>query len=306
MWPAPVRADRDTTAPSRRCREVVETLATLGKAQLPGAARALARRARRDRPLGAAEARHRRPAHRRLGAARQDRGGRARRQGRRTRSRDLARAGAALCASCSPGSKAAPTSPRPRDPAPFRPPMLAHAIEDGDFAALDPARLSGRMEMGRHPRAGRRRHARGRDARRAALFAHRRGHLARAFPTWSRRCGFDGAHRRRAAGRARAAACSPSTCCSSGSTARPSRRSCWPSFPRICAPTICWSRAARICASARSPQRRARLEAFVARLDDPRIDLSPLVPFATWEELAAARADPATSAPATMPRRSKA
>ncbi len=37
--------------------------------------------------------------------------------------------------------------------------------------------------------------------------------------------------------------------------------------------------------------RRARLEAFVARLDDPRIDLSPLVPFATWDELAAARAN---------------
>ena len=39
-------------------------------------------------------------------------------------------------------------------------------------------------------------------------------------------------------------------------------------------------------------ERRARLEALVARLDDPRIDLSPLVPFATWDELAAARADP--------------
>jgi DNA ligase 1 len=40
-------------------------------------------------------------------------------------------------------------------------------------------------------------------------------------------------------------------------------------------------------------ERRARLEAFIKRLDDPRIDLSPLVPFATWEQLMAARADPA-------------
>ncbi|MGY3485364.1 DNA ligase-1 [Bradyrhizobium sp. USDA 4011] len=39
-------------------------------------------------------------------------------------------------------------------------------------------------------------------------------------------------------------------------------------------------------------ERRAHLEAFVARLNDPRIDLSPTVPFASWEELAAARADP--------------
>ena len=39
-------------------------------------------------------------------------------------------------------------------------------------------------------------------------------------------------------------------------------------------------------------QRRARLEAFVDRLKTTRIDLSPLQPFATWEELAALRLDP--------------
>jgi DNA ligase 1 len=38
--------------------------------------------------------------------------------------------------------------------------------------------------------------------------------------------------------------------------------------------------------------RRARLEAFVALLKDQRVDLSPLIPFATWDELAAARANP--------------
>jgi DNA ligase-1 len=41
--------------------------------------------------------------------------------------------------------------------------------------------------------------------------------------------------------------------------------------------------------------RRVRLEAFVAKLDLARIDLSPLVPFTTWVELAAARADPAAA-----------
>jgi DNA ligase-1 len=41
-------------------------------------------------------------------------------------------------------------------------------------------------------------------------------------------------------------------------------------------------------------ERRRRLEAFVTRLDDPRIDLSPMVAFASWDELAAARADPAS------------
>ena len=42
-------------------------------------------------------------------------------------------------------------------------------------------------------------------------------------------------------------------------------------------------------------ERRARLEALVARLDAARIDVSPLVPFTTWDELAAARADPASA-----------
>ena len=39
-------------------------------------------------------------------------------------------------------------------------------------------------------------------------------------------------------------------------------------------------------------ERRKRLEALVARLDDPRIELSPIVPFSSWEELAAARTRP--------------
>ena len=47
--------------------------------------------------------------------------------------------------------------PASGDPAPFRPPMLSHAIEDSDFAALDPADFVGGVEMGRHPRAGGRR-----------------------------------------------------------------------------------------------------------------------------------------------------
>jgi DNA ligase 1 len=40
-------------------------------------------------------------------------------------------------------------------------------------------------------------------------------------------------------------------------------------------------------------ERRDRLEAFVKKLDDPRIDLSPTIAFESWDQLAAARADPA-------------
>jgi DNA ligase-1 len=40
-------------------------------------------------------------------------------------------------------------------------------------------------------------------------------------------------------------------------------------------------------------ERRARLEAFITRLDEPRIDISPLIDFTSWEALAAARKSPA-------------
>ncbi len=42
-------------------------------------------------------------------------------------------------------------------------------------------------------------------------------------------------------------------------------------------------------------ERRARLEAFIKKLDDPRIDLSPTIAFDSWDALTAARADPASS-----------
>ena len=42
-------------------------------------------------------------------------------------------------------------------------------------------------------------------------------------------------------------------------------------------------------------ERRSRLEKFVARLNEPRIDISPLVPFKTWDALTTARADPASA-----------
>jgi DNA ligase 1 len=42
-------------------------------------------------------------------------------------------------------------------------------------------------------------------------------------------------------------------------------------------------------------ERRARLEVFVKRLNDPRIDLSPTIAFDDWDALTAARADPASA-----------
>jgi len=42
-------------------------------------------------------------------------------------------------------------------------------------------------------------------------------------------------------------------------------------------------------------ERRTRLEAFVKKLGDPKVDLSPAIAFDNWERLAAARHDPATA-----------
>ena len=89
-----------------------------------------------------------------------------------------------------------------RDPAPFRPVMLAHAIEDTDFANLDPADFIAewkwdgiRVQAVSGPR-------RARPDAGAALFAHRRGHHQKlsgpaAVAAPARR------HRRRTAGAAR-------------------------------------------------------------------------------------------------------
>ena len=45
--------------------------------------------------------------------------------------------------------------------------------------------------------------------------------------------------------------------------------------------------------------RRERLQALITRLNDPRVDISPLVPFTTWSDLTAARADPASAGAGT-------
>jgi DNA ligase-1 len=42
-------------------------------------------------------------------------------------------------------------------------------------------------------------------------------------------------------------------------------------------------------------ERRVRLEAFVRKLEDPRVDLSPTIAFESWDALTAARADPASA-----------
>ena len=179
-----------------------------------GAAGALARRARRDRALGAAEAGHRRAADRRLGAAGEDRGGGARRQGSARHRAGLARARAAL-------SRAVRLAGRPRRQAGQ---SRSGAVPAGDAGACDrgrrlrrarPGRLHRRMEMGRHPRAGGERRA-------TSMATSWRGCIRapartspRAFPICCRRCGCP-ARSTASCWCCATGGCSRSTCCSSG------------------------------------------------------------------------------------------
>ena len=83
MWPRTGDGGRAAAAFDRRSRRWPAP----GKLALPTVLARLARHARRDRPLGAAEADHRLAADRRLGPARQDRAGGARAASRPTRSK---------------------------------------------------------------------------------------------------------------------------------------------------------------------------------------------------------------------------
>ena len=58
---------------------------------------------------------------------------------------------------------------------------------------------------------------------------------------------------------------------------------------------ICSARATPICARCRLPSAARGSRPLSAKLDDPRIDLSPTIAFDSWDALTAARADPASA-----------
>jgi len=181
--------------------------------------------------------------------------------------------------------------PEASDPAPFRPPMLAHAIEDSDFDTLDPATMMAEWKWdgirvqavgGTRP-----------DGTRAARVYSRTGEdISRAFPDLAAALGFDGAIDGELLvvrdGRVQSF------------NVLQQRLNRQQVSPRMLVEFPAHIRAYDLLALDGEDlrplpfrERRQRLEAFVATHNDPRIDLSPLVPFGRWEDLAAARADPA-------------
>src|SRR4051812_8012696 len=178
------------------------------------------------------------------------------------------------------------------DPAPFRPVMLSHAIEEQDFPALDPSHFAAEWKWdGIRVQAA----AGERDGKRVARLYSRTGEdISRSFPDLTAAMDFDGAI---------------------DGELLIMREGRVQSFnvlqQRLNRKTINDKLLAEFPAHVRAydllgengedlrdlpfTERRARLEALIAKLDHARIDLSPLVPFATWDELTAARADPAAA-----------
>jgi DNA ligase-1 len=183
--------------------------------------------------------------------------------------------------------------PTSRDPAPFRPPMLAHALEERDLGALDPKDFLGEWKWdGIRVQAVA---GTGEDGRSVARLYSRTGEdISASFPdlTGSLRLAgaIDGELLIMREGRVQ-------------------------SFnvlqQRLNRKTVSTKLLAEFPAHLRAydllvdgvedlrerpfAERRARLEQFVVRLDDARVDLSPLVAFVTWEDLIAARANPAAA-----------
>ena len=183
--------------------------------------------------------------------------------------------------------------PESGDPAPFRPPMLSHAIEEADFAALDPVEFLAEWKWdGIRVQAVSGRHPDGRAV--ARLFSRTGEDISASFPDLADAFSFEGALDGELLimrdGRVQSF---------NVLQQRLNRKTV---TPKLMADFPAHLRAYDLLVDGEVDMReqtfaarRIRLEAVVMRLDHARIDVSPLVRFTTWAELAAARADPAAA-----------
>jgi DNA ligase-1 len=182
--------------------------------------------------------------------------------------------------------------PASADPAPFRPPMLAHALEDTDLAALDPAEFMAEWKWdGIRVQAAA---ARRDGAIMARLYSRTGEDISKSFPDLVEALRLPGAidgellimRERRV----------------QSFNVLQQRLNRKTVTDKLLAEFPAHLRAYDLLADGEVDlrqmpfaERRRRLEVFIARLDEPRIDLSPLVSFATWDDLMAARKDPAAT-----------
>ena len=186
--------------------------------------------------------------------------------------------------------------PKARDPAPFRTPMLAHALDEADFDKLDPADFSAEWKWdGIRVQAS---VGTDEDGRRIARLYSRTGEdISKSFPDLM------------------GMLCEPhfgdvtidgellvviDAQVQSFATLqqRLNRKSVSPKlvtqYPAHIRAYDLLSENGEDLRELSFLDRRARLQSFITRLAHPRIDLSPEVAFTSWEALAGARRDPAS------------
>jgi DNA ligase-1 len=183
--------------------------------------------------------------------------------------------------------------PESHDPAPFRPAMLAHALEDSDLSALDPSDFIGEWKWdGIRVQA-----VAGLDAHGgmvARLYSRTGEDISESFPDLLEAMRLPGAIDGELLvvreGRVQSFNVLQQRLNRKNVNAKLLAE--FPAHLRSYDLLVDGNEDLRVLAFS---ARRSRLEDFVARLDQPRVDLSPLVAFATWDELASARASPAAA-----------
>ena len=183
--------------------------------------------------------------------------------------------------------------PSSRDPAPFRPPMLAHAAEEADLADLDATEFAAEWKWDGirvQAVAGRDEH----DKLVARLYSRTGEEISASFPDLLEAlhlpCAIDGELLIMREGRVQSFNVLQQRLNRKAVTAK-----LLAEFPAHLRAYDLLAEGSHDLRGHPFVERRARLEKFVKELNDPRIDLSPLIQFKTWEELSAARADPAAA-----------
>jgi DNA ligase 1 len=180
-----------------------------------------------------------------------------------------------------------------RDPAPFRPVMLAHAIEDTDFAGLNPADYIAEWKWdGIRVQASSGRDPHGHITTR--LYSRSGEDITKSFPDLLPSLHLPGAIDGELLVVRDARVQSFNVL-----QQRLNRKTV---SPKLIKEYPVHLRAYDLLADEETDlrdlpfaERRGRLEAFVKKLGDRKVDLSPTIAFDSWERLAAARRDPATA-----------
>jgi len=181
--------------------------------------------------------------------------------------------------------------PSSRDPAPFRPPMLAHAAEESDLAGLEAADFMAEWKWdGIRVQA-----VAGHDEHGelvARLYSRTGEEITRSFPDLVEAlrlpCAIDGELLIMREGRVQSFNVLQQRLNRKAVTAK-----LLAEFPAHLRAYDLLAHGDEDLRGHPFMERRARLEKFITKLNDPRIDLSPLIRFNSWDELTAARADPA-------------